>query len=77
VDHWAASALPHQDLAVALRWSLAGRHTRPGVYGAPTGRDLLVLGVSHYKVRDERVVEDVTVFDELAMLRQLAGGLGA
>jgi predicted ester cyclase len=36
-----------------------------------------VLGVSHYKVRDERVVEDVTVFDELAMLRQLAGGLGA
>lgn len=77
IDHWAANALPHGDTAVALRWSLAGRHVRPGVYGPATGRDMLVLGVSHYRLREGRVVEDVTVFDELALLRQLAGGLGA
>lgn len=76
IDHWAASALPHGDIAVALRWSLAGRHVRPGVYGPATDRDLLVLGVTHYRVREGRVVEDVTIFDELALLRQLAGGLG-
>jgi hypothetical protein len=62
---------------VALRWSLCGRHVQPGVYGPPTGRDLLVLGVSHYRLRGGRVLEDVTIFDELAVLRQLAGGLGA
>jgi predicted ester cyclase len=77
VDHWAATPLPRDEMAVALRWSLAGAHVQPGVYGPPTGRDLLVLGVSHYRLRGGRVIEDVTVFDELAMLRQLAGGLGA
>lgn len=77
IDHWAATVLPHDEIAVALRWSLAGRHVRPGVYGAATGRDLLVLGVSHYRMRQGRILEDVTVFDELAVLRQLAGGLGA
>lgn len=76
IDHWAARPLPHQDVAVAVRWSLAGQHVKTGVYGAPTGRDLLVLGVSHYRLREGRVVEDITVFDELAVLRQLAGGLG-
>lgn len=77
VDHWAARPLPHDDVAVAIRWSLAGRHARSGVYGEPTGRDLLVMGVGHYRLRDDRVIEDITVFDELAVLRQLAGGLGA
>jgi predicted ester cyclase len=77
VDHWAATALPHEEVAVALRWSLAGRHVRPGVYGPATGLELLVLGVSHYRMRQGRILEDVTVFDELAVLRQLAGGLGA
>ncbi len=77
VDHWAATGLPDGDVAVALRWTLAGRHVRTGVYGPPTGRDLLVLGVSHYRLRRGRIVEDFTVFDELAILRQLAGGLGA
>ena len=77
VDHWAATPLPHDETAVAIRWSLCGRHARAGVYGAATGRDLLVLGVSHYRLRNGRVIEDATVFDELAVLRQLAGGLGA
>jgi len=77
VDHWAATGLPDGDVAVALRWTLAGRHVGSGVYGPPTGRDLLVLGVSHYHLRQGRIVEDFTVFDELAILRQLAGGLGA
>jgi predicted ester cyclase len=77
VDHLAATALPHDEIAVAIRWSLAGRHVRPGVYGPETGRDLLILAVSHYRMRHGRIVEDVTVFDEMAILRQLAGGLGA
>jgi len=77
IDHWAATLLPDDDIAVALRWNIAGQHTTAGVYGAPTGRDLLVLGVSHYRLRGGHIVEDFTVFDELAILRQLAGGLGA
>lgn len=77
IDHWAATPLPDDEIAVALRWNMAGCHTSTGVYGPPTGRDLLVLGISHYRMRGGRIIEDFTVFDELAILRQLAGGLGA
>ena len=77
LEHVAARPLPGGDIAVALRWSLAGRHLGAGVWGLPSGRELLVMAVSHYRLRESSLVEDVTVFDELAVLRQIAGGLGA
>ena len=75
VDHWAARPLPHGDVAVALRWSLTGSHRGDGVWGQPSGRDILILAISHYRLRGDAIVEDTTVFDELAILRQVAGGL--
>lgn len=77
IDHIAARPLPQGDVAIAVRWSLAGRHSGEGVWGKPTGRELLVMAISHYRVRSGAIVEDLTVFDELAVLRQIAGGLGA
>lgn len=75
VDHWAARPLPLGDVAVALRWVLTGAHQGQGVWGPPTGREILVMGISHYRLRAGVVVEDITVFDELAVLRQIVGGL--
>jgi hypothetical protein len=46
------------------------------VWGAPSGHELWLLGVSHYRLRDGMIVEDMTVFDEVAVLRQILGGLG-
>ena len=77
LEHVAARPLPDGDIAVALRWALAGTHRGDGLWGPATGRDLLVSAVSHYRLRGAAVVEDVTVFDELAVLRQVVGGLGA
>ena len=77
LDHWAARPLPDGDVAVAIRWRLTGRHLGKGVWGDPSGRDLLILAVSHYRLRGGRIIEDITVFDELAILRQIVGGLGA
>lgn len=77
VDHVAARPLPGEDVAIALRWSLAGTHGGSGVWGPASGRDLLILAVSHYRLRAGLIVEEHTVFDELAVLRQVAGGLGA
>jgi hypothetical protein len=76
-EHVAARPLPNGDVAVALRWSLAGIHNGTGVWGEPSGRELWLLAVSHYRVRGELVIEDSTVFDEVSVLRQVAGGLGA
>jgi hypothetical protein len=76
-EHVAARPLPNGDFAVALRWSLAGRHGGTGVWGEPSGRDLWLLAVSHYRLRAGLVVEETTVFDEVSALRQIAGGFGA
>ncbi len=77
LEHIAARPLPGGDVTVALRWSLTGVHRGNGVWGWSSGRTLLVMAVSHYRLRGGLIVEDVTVFDELAVLRQVAGGLGA
>jgi hypothetical protein len=77
LEHVAARPLPGGDVAVALRWSLAGVHEGTGVWGAASGRNLLVMAVSHYRLRAGVILEDCTVFDELAVLRQTVGGLGA
>lgn len=77
MEHFAARPLPHGDIAVALRWTLSGRHSGAGAWGRSSGRDVLVLAVSHLRLRGGLIVEDVTVFDEIAILRQIAGGLGA
>ena len=77
LDHWAARPLPDGDVAVALRWWLTGLHAADGVWGKPSGREILIMAISHYRLRGGRVIEDFTVMDEVSVLRQIAGGLGA
>ena len=75
VEHWAARPLPNGEVAVALRWAGCGVHASQGAWGAASGRRILVAGSSHYVLREGRIVRDQTVFDELAVLRQVLGGL--
>ena len=62
---------------MALRWAACGVHASQGAWGQASGRGILVAGSSHYVLRQGRIVRDQTVFDELAVLRQVLGGLGA
>jgi hypothetical protein len=77
LEHIAARPLPEGDTAVAVRWSLGGVHLGNGLWGTASGREIFVMAVSHYRLRGGLIVEDITVFDELAVLRQIVGGLGA
>ena len=56
---------------VASRWRLEGTHDGPGPHGAPTGRRMRVLGLSHHLVQSGRVTGEWTVVDEFAVLKQL------
>jgi hypothetical protein len=58
---------------VAVRWSLAGWHEADGAYGAASGVPLLIMAVSHFRVIGSRVREEVTIWDDLAVRRQIAG----
>ena len=59
------------DWRVAVRWRLFGTHDGPSRYGAPTGRRVNVLGITHHRLHGETFGEEWTVFDELALLAQL------
>lgn len=59
---------------VAVRWLIEGHHLGYGLLetlGAPTGRRLQVMGMSHYHYKDGRIVDEWNVYDELSLLVQL------
>jgi predicted ester cyclase len=59
---------------VAVRWTMEGHHLGYGSLGDLTSRRLFVMGMSHYHVRDGRIVDEWTVYDELALLTQIKLG---
>jgi hypothetical protein len=74
IDH-VASVDGEAGRDIAVRWEMAGTHDGAGLYGPSTGEEAYVLAVTHWRVRDGVIVDEVTVFDEIALLRQLEGGL--
>lgn len=74
VDHVCAIPCGKGGTDIAVRWTLAGHHEGPGLYGQPTGRRIMILASSHWRVFNGKIQEEWTVFDELAVLRQVYGG---
>lgn len=74
IDH-VASVEGEQGILIAVRWSLAGIHDGGALYGAPSGKSIYILAVTHWTVQNGRIVDEVTIFDEVALLRQIEGGL--
>ncbi|MFD4754324.1 ester cyclase [Streptomyces sp. NPDC058426] len=68
----AAHTEPGRGTRVAAVWRLEGHYSGVPAYGPPTGRPVSLLGISHYLVRDGRIAEEWRVYDELALLVQLA-----
>ncbi len=60
----------------AIRWSLHGKHEGWGCFGAPTGADLYVLGISHAEWGELiggqiKLRREWTLFDETAIWKQI------
>lgn len=53
------------------RWHINATHKGPGIYGRPTGKAVYLMGISHNTVRDGRITEEWTYFDEIALLKQV------
>lgn len=76
VDHVAVQPVSERaedGVDIAWRWTLAGRHMGPALYGPATGRNAVILGVTHWRMVGGRIAAEWTVFDEIAVSRQLAG----
>lgn len=56
----------------ALRWSLWGRHDGWGAFGAPTGAEVFVLGISHAEFGPWGLCREYVLYDETAIWKQIA-----
>ncbi len=59
---------------VAVRWVLEGHHLGYGgleSLGDPTGKRLQVMGISHFHYKNDKIVDEWCVYDELSVLMQL------
>ena len=60
----------------AIRWSLTGKHSGWGAFGAPTGAEVHVMGISHAEWGDEGLRREWTLYDETAIHKQIVLGTG-
>jgi predicted ester cyclase len=56
---------------VATRWQGRGRHTGEIMGIAPSGKDVVVSGLTLSRLANEKIVEEWTNWDTLGMLQQI------
>ncbi len=72
VDHLYWNDLGGGNYRTAMRWTLLGTHGGPGIYGPPTGKHVRLMGITQHRVEGGKIVEEWSVYDEFALLKQLA-----
>jgi hypothetical protein len=76
IDHQIGREDPMMPPRAAIRWSLWGKHDGWGTFGAPTGAEVYVLGISHADfgavIPDQpKVRREYTLFDETSVWKQI------
>jgi len=72
IEHQIGRDDPMMPPRAAIRWGLAGKHEGWGVFGAPTGADVYVMGASHAEFGPRGLRREYTLFDETAVWKQIA-----
>ncbi len=73
-QHVCSTPCEEGGVKVAIRWVLEGHHLGHGILlalGAPTGHRVQLSGISHYHVKDRRIVDEWRVYDELQPMVQV------
>jgi predicted ester cyclase len=60
-----------QPVRAAIRWSLNGTHDGFGSFGAPTGAKVHIMGITHAEWGPWGLRREYTVFDEIAIWKQI------
>jgi predicted ester cyclase len=71
IDHQIGRDDPMMPPRAAIRWSLHGKHDGWGVFGAPTGAEVYVLGISHAEFGPWGLRRECTLYDETAIWKQI------
>lgn len=71
IEHQIGRVDPLQPPRTALRWSLTGTHDGWGRFGAPTGAQVHVMGVTHAEFGPRGLRREITLFDDIAIWTQI------
>jgi len=71
IEHQIGRDDPMMPPRSAIRWSLWGKHDGWGAFGAPTGAEVYVLGISHAEFGPWGLRREWTLFDETAIWKQI------
>ena len=55
----------------AIRWSLIGKHSGSGLFGAPTHTEVYVMGINHAEFSSKGIKNEWVLFDETAVWKQI------
>ncbi|MCJ8324612.1 MAG: nuclear transport factor 2 family protein [Rhizobiales bacterium] len=55
----------------AIRWSLTGKHDGMGMFGAPTGANVHIMGFSHADFGPYGLRREFTLYDEVSIWKQI------
>ena len=76
-EHLFALEEPGREARVALRWSLRGTHSGFGAFGHPSGADVYVMGISHARIAEGKIVAEWVLADEVAVWKQILSASAA
>ena len=65
---------PENGLRIAVVWLLRGTYCGVPTYGPITRTPVNVLGVSHFEMKDGKVLREFRIVDEIAILAQIHAG---
>ncbi|WP_299402921.1 nuclear transport factor 2 family protein [uncultured Roseobacter sp.] len=71
IDHQIGRDDPMMPPRAALRWSLHGKHSGWGRFGAPTGAEVYLLGISHAEFGPWGLRREYVIFDETTIWKQI------
>lgn len=71
VHHQIGRSDPGLPNRAAARWSLTGKHSGAGFFGAPTDAEVHVMGITHAEWGDWGLRREFTLIDEVAIWKQI------
>ncbi len=71
VEHKIGAETEHMPPRGAVRWSLFGRHDGHGTFGAPTGAEVYIMGITHAEFGPYGLRREWTLIDETAIWKQI------
>jgi predicted ester cyclase len=77
VSHVVGQEEPLSAPRAAVRWTLTGRHDGWGMFGAPTGAPVHVMGITHAEFGPRGLRREWTLIDETAIWKQILLATGA